>query len=186
MSSRFITLVIALCATVSTSATSYLPVTFNDLVTKADLIFIGEVTDVRPYPLQTREGTIVKTRVVFRVWDPIYGTASTLESLDFLGGEWDGIDMAVAEMPTFAIGDRRVVFARRDQSINPIVGFTQGLLRITADTGGIDRVFTLDNVPLASPESIGTPLRAIAPAAPMPLSQLRDRVVRALIEARKQ
>ena len=35
----------------SVRATTYLPVTFNDLVTGADVIFVGEVIDVRPFPL---------------------------------------------------------------------------------------------------------------------------------------
>lgn len=170
------------------SATSYPPVTFNELVTRAEVIFIGEVVDVRPFPLETREGTIIKTRVIFRVSDPIWGTTSILEVFDFFGGELGGIGMAIAEMPRFAVGDRRVVFARRERSINPIVGFTQGLLQISRDSGGIDRVLTLDGSPLAGPESIGTarPAVSVSPIVPMRLSDFRDRVTRALADARRR
>ena len=187
VSSRLLAVVLALCAAASVHATSYAPVTFTELVTKADVIFVGEVTDIRPYPQTTREGTIVKTRVVFRVADPIFGTSSAFETFDFLGGEYDGVQMRVAEMPTFAIGDRRVVFARRERSINPIVGFTQGLMRITPDARGVDRIFTLDRSPLAAPESIGAsrPLTATA-AAPMALSDFRTRIARALTEANRR
>ena len=168
-------------------ATSYLSVTFDELIAGADVIFIGEVVDVRPFPLNTRDGTIVKTRVVFRLSDPLWGTTRALEVFDFLGGEWGDIGMVVAEMPRFAVGDRRVVFARREQSINPIVGFTQGLLRISRDSSGVDRVFTLGGVPLGQPENIGLQSQVDAPAsiAPMPLSAFRDRVSRALAEARR-
>ena len=121
-------------------ATSYPPVTFDELITRADVIFVGEVVDVRPYTQSTRDGEIIKTRVVFRVADPLWGTKSTLETFDFLGGEIDGVVMRVAEMPRFAVGDRRVVFARRGRSINPIVGFTQGLMRVDRDTFGVERV----------------------------------------------
>lgn len=69
---------VLLCAGGSAGATTFLPVTFNDLVTGADVIFIGEVMDVRPFPLQTRDGTIIKTRVIFRVSDPIFGTTAAL------------------------------------------------------------------------------------------------------------
>ena len=62
---------VAICALLlggnAARATSYPPVTFDELVTEADVIFIGEVTDVRPFPLDTRDGTIIKTRVIFRV-----------------------------------------------------------------------------------------------------------------------
>ena len=163
-------------------ATSYLSVTFDELVTEADVIFVGEVTDVRPFPLDTRDGTIIKTRVIFRVSDPLWGTTNALEVFDFLGGEWGDIGMVVAEMPRFAVGDRRVVFARREQSINPIVGFTQGLLQISRDSSGVDRLFTLGGAPLGQPEQIGSrsSTDAAIPVAPMPLSTFRNRVTQAL------
>ena len=175
-----------LFVTIPASATTYLPVSFDELVTRADVIFVGEVTDVRPFPLDIPDGTIIKTRVVFRVIDPLWGTTSLLEVFDFLGGEWDGVTMEVAEMPTFAVGDRRVVFARRERSINPIVGFTQGLLQISRDSGGVDRVFTLGGLPLGSPESIGIRSPAVSPTpiVPMPLPEFRDRISRALTAAR--
>lgn len=168
-------------------ATSYLAVTFDELIADADIIFVGEVTDVRPFPVSTRDGTIVKTRVVFRVSDPLWGTTSILEVLDFLGGEWGDIGMAVAEMPRFAVGDRRVVFARRERSINPIVGFTQGLLRVSRDSNGLERVFTLGGTPVGQPEQIGlrSNVGTATPIAPMSLSAFRDRVSRAVAEARR-
>lgn len=176
------------CGQISAGATTYEPVSFDDLVARADVIFVGEVTDVRPFPLATPAGTIVKTRVIFRVSDPISGTTNILEVLDFFGGEWGDIGMAIEGMPQFAVGDRRVVFASRDRSINPIVGFTQGLLRISRDGGGVDRVFTLGGVPLGQPENIGARslLVPAAPVAPMRLSEFRDRISRALTEAPRQ
>lgn len=178
---------LAICGEIPTGATSYPPVTFEDLVTRAEVIFVGEVVDVRPFILDTREGTIIKTRVIFRVSDPIWGTTSALEIFDFFGGELNGIGMAIAEMPRFAVGDRRIVFARRERSINPIVGFTQGLLRVSRDSAGVDRVTTLDNVPLAGPETIGTARQnAAAPRTPMRLSDFRDQIARGLAEARRQ
>jgi hypothetical protein len=173
-------LAVVLCRATPANATTYQPVSFDELVTRADLIFIGEVIDVRAFPLDTRDGTIIKTRVVFRVSDPVFGTTSALEVFEFLGGEWGDIGMAVAGMPKFAIGDRRVVFARRERSINPIVGFTQGLLQVRRDTNGVDRVLTLDGVPIPSTETFGTraPLLAGTPLAPMRLTELRDRIIR--------
>jgi hypothetical protein len=184
---RLVPLATALCACASMTihATTYPPVTFNELVTRADVIFVGEVTDARPFPLQTREGTIVKTRVIFRVSDPIFGTASAFETFDFFGGEWNGVAMGVAGMPTFAVGDRRVVFARRERSINPIVGFTQGLLHVARDPRGIDRVYTLERIPLAGPESIGSRAQGSSSAAPIALSDFRARIARALVQERR-
>ena len=158
----------AAAAPAAVRATSFEPLTFNDLVTQADVIFVGDVVDVRPYTVQTRERTIVKTRVTFSVSDPLYGTSSLVEVFDFLGGETQELGMRVAGMPTFAVGDRRVVFARRDRSINPIVGFTQGLMKVTRDAGGVDRVLTIDGASVAR------------------LSDVRARVNQGLIEARRK
>jgi hypothetical protein len=179
---------LTLCCAIPASATTYLPVTFDELVTRADVIFVGEVVDVRPFALATRDGEIIKTRVTFSVTDPLFGTTGLVEVFEFLGGELNGVGMAVAEMPRFAIGDRRVMFASRERSINPIVGFTQGLLRVTRDASGVDRISTLEGAPLSAPESIGTriPGVTLAPAAAMRLSDLRDRITRALVAARRQ
>ncbi len=178
----------AMCCAMPAGATTYLPVTFDELVTRADVIFVGEVVDVRAFPLGTRDGTIIKTRVTFKVSDPLWGTAGLVEVFDFLGGEWGGIAMQVAEMPRFAVGDRRVVFAHRAPSINPIVGFTQGLLTVARDTGGVDRVFTVAGVPLAQLESIGAARGPIAatPASAMPLLNFRNSIARALTAARRR
>ena len=185
---RLAVFAVVLFGEIAASATTYEPVTFNDLVTRADVIFVGEVTDVRAFPLDTRDGTVIKTRVVFRVSDPVWGTTRILEVFDFFGGEWGDIGMAIAGMPEFAVGDRRVVFARREQSINPIVGFTQGLLRISRDSGGVDRVFTLGDLALGSPESIGVraPAESVTPISPMRLSEFRARINRALVETGRQ
>jgi hypothetical protein len=159
---------IAAVAAVPVRATTFEPVTFNEMVAQADVIFVGDVVDVRPFTVQTRERTIVKTRVTFSVSDPLYGTSSLVEVFDFLGGETADLGMKVEGMPTFAVGDRRVVFARRDRSINPIVGFTQGLMKVSRDAGGIDRVLTLEGAPIAR------------------LSDLRIGVTQRLVEARKK
>jgi hypothetical protein len=162
--------------------TTYAPVTFDELVARADVIFVGEVTDVRSYPVSTRDGTIVKTRVFFRVSDPLWGVTSAVETFDFLGGHWGNIDLAVGDMPTFAVGERRVVFARRETSINPIVGFTQGLLAVTRDLSGVERVLTLQGVPVGIVEGLGATRQGLlsGPVTPMRLSDFQSRIRRAL------
>ncbi len=157
------------------TATSYAPVSFDELVDRADVIFVGEVMDVRPFPTESREGTVIRTRVVFQVTDPLWGTSSSLEIFEFLGGDWQGTRLSVAEMPTFTVGDRRVIFARRRRSINPIVGFTQGVLRVSRDATGVDTVRTLADEPVASPDAIGKPRREPS-ARPMRLADFRTRI----------
>ena len=168
------------------SATSYLAVTFDELLAKADMIFVGDVLDVRPFAVETPQGTAIKTRVTFVVRDPLWGTSSTLEILEFMGGELGDIGQKVAEMPTFKPGDRRVVFAKRERSINPIVGFTQGLMRITGDGAGLDVIQTSAGEPLARTEDIGRPRgTGVRESRPMTLSSFRARIVDGLRERRR-
>ena len=171
----------------SAEAASYEAVTFSELVARADVIFIGDVMDVRPFTVSTPEGgTLIKTRVTFVVRDPLWGTGSTLEIFEFLGGEVGNAGMKVPDMPTFGPGDRRVVFARRERSINPIVGFTQGLLRVSRDGSGLDAVQTSDGQPLARAEDIGRPRGArVRDMRPMALSALRSQIVDLLRERRR-
>lgn len=178
------TTLVALLLTAHVAATSFVPVSFTELVTRADVIFVGDVTDVRPFALESSAGTVIMTRVSFSVADPLFGTSSLVEVFDFLGGQIGDAGMRVAEMPQFTVGERHVVFARREQSINPIVGFSQGLLRVTRDGSGVERVQTLDRRPLAQVESIGkaTAVPAVS-AAPMRLADLRDRISTALRQA---
>jgi hypothetical protein len=176
--------VLAICAAAPARATTYPPVTFTDLVARADVIFVGDVVDVRPFVLQTASGPVIRTRVIFRVSDPLYGTGAALEVLEFFGGEVGDVGMAIADMPRFTVGDRRVVFARRERSINPVVGFTQGLLRVTRDAAGIERISTLEGAPVDQPESLGRSRPPTAVATPMRLVDFRDRVRRAVAERR--
>jgi hypothetical protein len=177
--------VLAICAIAPVHATSYPPVTFADLVTRADLIFVGDVVDVRPFVLETASGPVIRTRVIFRVSDPLYGTGAALEVLEFFGGEVGDVGMAIADMPRFALGDRRVVFARRERSINPVVGFTQGLLRVTRDAAGVERISTLEGAPVDHTDSLGLSRPTPAVATPMRLVDFRDRVRRAVGELRR-
>jgi hypothetical protein len=170
---------LALSWAIPAEATTYAPVTFDELVTTADVIFIGEVMDVRPFPIDTRDGTIINTRVTFRVVDPLFGTSSAVEAFDFFGGEFGGVGMGIADMPRFTAGERIVMFAHRARSINPVVGFSQGLMQVSADVSGVDRIWTADGMPLTRPEAIGTTI-TVTPMLPMRLADFRERIVRAL------
>ena len=160
-------------------ATSYPPLTFGEIVAKADVIFVGDVVDVRPFTTTFRGETVVKTRVVFSVRDAVWGTASSLEILEFLGGEVGDLELAVAEMPRFVVGERRVIFSYRKRSINPVVGFTQGALRVQPDAAGVERVLSLERIPVARVEQLGRP-RTLSAEPAMSLRDLRTRIARAL------
>jgi hypothetical protein len=168
----------ALCPAL-TWATSYPALSFEEIVARADVVFVGDVVDVRPFVVTTRGETIVKTRVVFSVRDAIWGTTSSLEILEFLGGEVGDLELSVAEMPRFVVGERRVMFSYRKRSINPVVGFVQGALRVQPDAAGVERVLSLERIPVARVEQLGR-ARALSAEPAMSLRDLRARIVREL------
>ncbi len=173
-------------APVRLSGTSYPAITFDELVSQADVIFVGDVPDVRPFVDASPEGPVIRTRVTFVVRDALWGTASTLEILEFFGGEIGDIGMRIAEMPAFKPGERRLVFASRVRGINPIVGFTQGLMRLTQDASGASVVETASGHALTSTEESGRPrARGAGPARGMTFSALRVRIVDRLRERRR-
>jgi hypothetical protein len=158
--------VLVLCAARPAQATTFVAVGFDELVSQADMIFVGDVVDVRPYTLRTRDGVTIRTQVTFRVDDPIFGAQGLVEVLDFLGGEADGFGMRVDGMPQFKVGDRNVIFARRVPSISPIVGFNQGLMHVTRDGLGVDRIVSTTGGAFTANR----------------VSDLRDRIVRTLAQ----
>lgn len=169
-------------------ATTYESVTFEQMVRQADVIFIGDVIDVVPFEVRRASGRSIKTRVTFRVVDPIYGARATVEVFEFLGGTIGDVTMQVAEMPTFARGDRRLMFARRERSINPIVGFSQGLMKVSRDIRGVDRVLTHDGYPIGRTLALGPsqPKISATPIMPLTVPEFRARIVDALAAAGKQ
>lgn len=179
---RRLTLLVACICALSpalTWATSYPALSFEEIVARADVVFVGDVVDVRPFVVTIHGQPIIKTRVVFSVRDAIWGTTSSLEILEFLGGEVGDLELSVAEMPRFVVGERRVMFSYRKRSINPVVGFVQGALRVQPDAAGVERVLSLERIPVARVEQLGR-ARTLSAEPAMSLRDLRARIVREL------
>lgn len=131
----------------SAHATSYLRLTPDAMLTKADLVFVGTVSDLQVAVL----GDAPWTRVTFRVDTPLEGvpapaattsppgatsggsSAAPSVTLEFLGGSVPGGPaLTVGGMPSFTVGETVLVFAYDQRYASPIVGFRQGLWRVGA------------------------------------------------------
>ncbi len=120
-------------------ATTYVHHSPDAMVSLADLIFVGTVDTVS---VVNRDGT-PWTEVTFAI-DTLLKRQGAVESdaangtltLSFLGGDLaGGVRLSVAGMPSFEIGEQVLVFAYDGAYASPIVGFRQGLWRVTA--GGV-------------------------------------------------
>jgi hypothetical protein len=136
-------------------------VTFAQLVKAAQHIFVGNVVAVESFRADRRGNARIRTRVTFSVDEKLRGSGA-VTVLEFLGGTVGDLTLEVADMPQFSVGERYVVFALDgDRWVNPVVGFTQGLLRVSRDArDGTARVLTAERAPLAGVTAIGrAPLR---------------------------
>lgn len=146
------------CAAVA-SGTTVIPPTFDDLVSKAQTIFLGRAVDSRSELEVSPTGRSIVTHVTFMVERVIKGHVGLQTELTFLGGAVGDLAMEVADMPQFRVGDRDVLFVSDDpHSISPLVGFSYGRFRVVRDTlTGVDQVRTHDGRSLASVAQIGRP-----------------------------
>lgn len=170
-------------------STTVIPPSFDDLVSKARTIFVGEVVSQRAVWEATPQGRSIVTIVTFRVADVWKGSLGPVTQLEFLGGTIDDVTMEVSGMPAFRLGQRDVLFVGETvRAISPLVGFMHGRLRIERETAtGIDRVRTYDGRSLGSTAQIGAQRSpSLVSITPMRLSELESSVRARLGPARQR
>jgi hypothetical protein len=133
------------------------PLSFDELVTRAEHVFLGRVVDLRARWDQHRMGPLIVTRVVFQVETVYHGAESSTTSIDIVGGTIDDETLTVSDTPTFKIGDRDVLFIAGNQLRgNPIVGSTAGRFRIVRnDVAGTDSVRTHEGRAFRTVQELG-------------------------------
>lgn len=182
-----LTLAALVAATSVVRSTTVIPPTFDELVSGAQAIFVGEVTGQRAYWETSAQGRSIVTLVTFRVEDVWKGQVSPIAPLEFLGGELDGLVMDVVGVPRFVTGQRDVLFVGETaRVVSPLVGFMHGRMRIEREPAtGIDRVRTYDGRALVTLGQLG-PQRAVIPfdAPAMRLSDFKAEVLGRVAAAR--
>lgn len=149
-------------------STTVIPPTFEELVSRARLIFVGQAINEHAYWVSTPQGRAIKTVVTFRVEDTWKGSVGAVTQLEFLGGELDGLRMAVSGMPRFANGQRDVLFVTGAvRTVSPLVGFMHGRVKVEREVAsGADRVRTFDGRALSTTMQFGPARAPVAEGAP--------------------
>jgi len=120
---------------------------FPELVALAEQIAVGTVTDIK-------EGAdpsgAPATYVTFSDLTVLKGDVGDTLTLRFYGGESGGVVVRIADMPTFNLGERTVVFvAGNGQAVCPLVGVWQGRFHVRFDPEQqTDVVETDDRIPV--------------------------------------
>ena len=102
---------------------------FAALCAEADLVFVGTVTAVTSAWRDTAQRSI-ETRVTFAELTWLRGDPRPTITLQFAGGEIDGLREEIAGVPRFAVGERRIIFAHAGDFLSPVVGFHQGVFGV--------------------------------------------------------
>jgi hypothetical protein len=138
-------------------ATTVIPPTFDELVSKAEVIFQGTVTDVRSEWIGEGAQHRIVSYVTFNVEDAMKGTPGATYTLRMLGGTVDGETMEVTDSPKFAVGDRDVLFVENNGSqFVPLVGIMHGRFHVETDPQtGREVVTTNERTPLADIARLG-------------------------------
>ena len=145
------------------SATTVIPPKFDELVSRAQLIFEGEVTGLQSQWIGEGTQHRIVTFVTFKVDDTLKGDAGASYSIRMLGGTVDGQTMEVTDAPKFRVGDHDLLFVENNGSqFIPLVGIQHGRFRVQKDQAGRDTLLTGEGRPLTDVSQLGSKEDAVA------------------------
>ncbi|MDZ7379840.1 MAG: hypothetical protein ONB06_10920 [candidate division KSB1 bacterium] len=124
---------------------------FRELVERAEVIVEGTVTRVEESP----DASGVQRTLVTLSDLAVHKGADLGEEfvLDVVGGTKNGLRSAVLALPSFAPGDRVILFVRGNgQAVFPVVGVHQGYFRVEQADDGEPRVMRCDGQPVLGRE----------------------------------
>jgi hypothetical protein len=155
--------------------TTVVPPTFDELVSQAEVIFEGTVTDVRSEWAGAGTQRHIVTYVTFRVEDRLKGSVAASYSLRLLGGTVDGVTMEVTDTPKFSVSDRDILFVENNGTqFVPLVGVSYGRFRVERDqTAGREVVATNEHKPLSDVSELGRNERAATGGTPLSIDQFK-------------
>ena len=144
---RSLTLVSLLSLALSGArATTVIPPTFDELVTKAETIFEGTVTGSRSEWTGEGSNRHIVTYVTFKIEDAIKGAPGSDYTLRMFGGTVDGQTMEVSDAPRFKVGDRDILFVENNGTqFIPLVGIMHGRFHVQTDPNGVTEKIAKDS-----------------------------------------
>ena len=143
-------------ASSSVYATTVIPPSFDELVSRAEVIFQGSVTDVRSQWVGEGAQRRIVTYVTFKVDDAIKGSPGATYTMRMLGGTVDGQTMEVSDSPKFKKGDRDFLFVEHNgQQFIPLVGIMHGRFHVEREQNGHEFVAINDGEPLSNVATLG-------------------------------
>jgi hypothetical protein len=146
-----------LLAFTAVHATTVVAPTFDELVSRAQLIFEGTVTDVQSQWAGEGGQRHIISYVTLKVDDSLKGEAGATYTLRMLGGTVGDQTMEVSDAPKFKVGDRSILFVENNGTqFIPLVGIMYGRFSVQQDQRtGADVVLTHEGRPLGDLATLG-------------------------------
>jgi hypothetical protein len=154
---NYLLLLISVGLTVSAvRATTVIPPTFDELVDQADVIFQGEVTNVKSEWVGEGAQRHIMSYVTFKVSDSLKGEAGQSYTMRMLGGTVDGESMGVSDAPAFEVGDKDILFVQNNGSqFIPLVGIMHGRFHVRKNQAGQEVVTDHQDAPVRNVSRLG-------------------------------
>jgi hypothetical protein len=147
-------------------ATTVIPPTFDELVAQAEVIFQGDVTDVKSQWVGEGAQRHIVSYVTFKVEDALKGTPGQSYTIRMLGGTVDGETMGVSDAPKFKVGDKDILFVQNNGSqFVPLVGIMHGRFHVKRDQAGQEVVSSNEDEPVKNVARLGRGEAADGPEA---------------------
>jgi hypothetical protein len=155
--SNHLSVLFALVAAFSSArATTVIPPTFDELVERAEVIFQGEVTDVKSQWMGEGAQRHIVSYVTFKVEDGVKGNPGQSYTIRMFGGTVDGYTMAVSDGPKFQVGEKDILFVENNGSqFIPLVGIMHGRFHVRKDQSGREIVTGSEDEPVKNLARLG-------------------------------
>jgi hypothetical protein len=173
-------------AVASVRATTVIPPTFDQLVSDAELIFQGTVTDTRSEWTGQGAERVIVTYVTFKIDDAIKGTPGGSYTIRMLGGTVDGETAEVADAPRFKTGDRDILFVEHNgNQFVPLVGIMHGRFHVQTDAAGREIVAKDSGDALANVSKLGQDEKAATTGPALSVADFKSAIRQKLAQLGK-
>jgi len=133
--------VLALGLCMSAWGTTLKPISTDDQIRDAAMIFRGRVQSIDVAWKSRGQGKIIASTVQFTPLAVYKGDVPSVVKLEFPGGKIGDVEMKVAGIPEFQVGQEYVLFVSGDQSrACPVVGWSEGSLKVDRQTSAAGQV----------------------------------------------
>lgn len=140
----------------SVHATTVIPPTFDQLVSDAEVIFEGTVTDTRSEWSGQGSERVIVTYVTFKIADAMKGAPGGSYTIRMAGGTIGDETQEVSDAPRFKTGDRDILFVEHNGSqFVPLVGIMHGRFHVRTDAAGHEIVLKDDGASLTNVSKLG-------------------------------